>query len=101
MGYRSSAAPLYCSIAAVPRGHIAALVCEYAQADHLERDEGLIVGIEVKASATARSGDFDGLRILALACQHRFAYGVVLYDGTDVAPFGDRLAAAPLSSLWG
>ena len=66
----------------------------------LERDDGLIVAIEVKASATVRSGDFDGLRILALARQHRFAYGVVLYDGTDVVPFGDRLAAVPLSSLW-
>jgi hypothetical protein len=25
---------------------------------------------------------------------------VVLYDGEDVVPFGDRLAAAPLSCLW-
>jgi len=25
---------------------------------------------------------------------------VVLYDGADVVPFGDRLAAAPLSCLW-
>ena len=66
----------------------------------LERDDGLIAAIEVKAPATVRSGDFDGLRILALACPHRFAYGVVLYDGTDVVPFGDRLAAVPLSSLW-
>nr|WP_298136892.1 hypothetical protein [Acidiferrobacter sp.] len=36
----------------------------------LERDGGLIAVIEVKASATVRSGDFDGLRVLALACQH-------------------------------
>ena len=28
-------------------------------------------------------------------------YGIVLYDSTDVVPFGDRLAAAPLSCLWG
>ena len=28
------------------------------------------------------------------------AYGVVLYDGADIVPFGDRLAAAPLSLLW-
>lgn len=31
----------------------------------------------------------------------KFTYGVVLYDSTDFLPFGDRLAAAPLSSLWG
>jgi predicted AAA+ superfamily ATPase len=66
----------------------------------LERDDGMIVGIEVKASATVKSGDFGGLRTLAEACGDRFAYGVVLYDSTDVVPFGDRLAAAPLSTLW-
>ncbi len=57
--------------------------------------------IEVKASATVKAGDFSGLRVLAEACGDRFAFGVVLYDSTDVVPFGDRLAAAPLSCLWG
>lgn len=67
----------------------------------LERDDGMIVGIEVKASATVRSGDFSGLKVLAEACKDRFAYGVVLYDSTDIVPFGEKLAAAPLSCLWG
>lgn len=66
----------------------------------LERDDGMIVGIEVKASATVKASDFGGLRALAEACGDRFAFGVVLYDSVDVVPFGDRLAAAPLSSLW-
>ena len=66
----------------------------------LERDDGMIAGIEVKASATVRSGDFAGLRMLAETCSDRFAFGVVLYDNTDVVPFGDRLVAAPLSCLW-
>jgi len=67
----------------------------------LERDDGVIAGIEIKASATVKSSDFGGLRTLAEACRERFAYGVVLHDGADVVPFGDRLAAAPLSCLWG
>lgn len=66
----------------------------------LERDDGIIVGIEVKASATVKSADFGELRTLAEACKDRFAYGVVLYDSTDLVPFGDKLAAAPLSTLW-
>jgi predicted AAA+ superfamily ATPase len=66
----------------------------------LQRDDGMIAGIEIKASATVKSSDFGGLRTLAEACGDRFAYGVVLYDSTDVVPFGDRLAAVPLSSLW-
>ncbi len=65
----------------------------------VERDDGLIAGVEIKASATAGSGDFGGLRTLDQTCGKRFAYGVVLYDGTDVVPFGERLAAAPWSSL--
>ena len=66
----------------------------------LERDDGMIAGIEVKASATVKAGDFSGLRALADACGDRFAFGAVLYDSTDVVPFGDRLAAAPISTLW-
>jgi hypothetical protein len=66
----------------------------------LERDDGMLVGIEVKASATVTSRDFAGLRVLADACRNEFAYGVVLYDGGDIVPFGDRLAAAPISCLW-
>ncbi len=66
----------------------------------LERDDGMIVGIEVKGSARIRSNDFSGLRTLAKACGDRFAYGVVLYDNADFVPFGDRLAAAPISCLW-
>ena len=66
----------------------------------LERDDGMIAGIEVKASATVRSRDFGGLRTLAEACGERFAYGVVLYDGTEFVPFAGRMAAAPLSCLW-
>ncbi|WP_233559781.1 DUF4143 domain-containing protein [Oleomonas cavernae] len=66
----------------------------------LERDDGMIAGIEVKASATVRSSDFAGLRTLAGACGNRFAFGAVLYDGPDLVPFGDKLAAAPISTLW-
>jgi predicted AAA+ superfamily ATPase len=67
----------------------------------LERDDGMIAGLEVKASATVRASDFGGLRALAEACGDRFAFGVVLYDNADVVPFGDRLAAVSLSCLWG
>ena len=66
----------------------------------LERDDGMIAGIEVKASATVKAGDFSGMRALAEACGDRFAFGTILYDSADVVPFGDRLAAAPLSCLW-
>jgi len=67
----------------------------------LVRDDGMIMGIEVKAAATVKSSDLAGLRTLAEARKERFACGVVLYDSTDVVPFGERLAAVPLSCFWG
>ncbi len=66
----------------------------------LERDDGMIAGIEVKAAATVGSDDFAGLRTLAEACGERFAHGVILYDSAEFVPFSDKLAAAPLSCLW-
>jgi len=66
----------------------------------LERDDGAIVGIEVKASATVNEHDFGGLRRLARACGDRLKLGLVLYDGETSVPFGERLFAAPISTLW-
>lgn len=66
----------------------------------VEDGRGRIVGIEVKASATVSTGDFSGLRRLASACGDRFALGLVLYDHDRTVPFGDRMAAAPVSTLW-
>lgn len=66
----------------------------------LERDDGTIAGIEVKAAATVRSSDFAGLRIPAETIGERFAYGVVLYDSADFVPFERKLTAVPISSLW-
>lgn len=66
----------------------------------LERDDGMIVGIEVKASATVSTADFSGLKMLAETCQDKFAFGTVLYDSSEIVPFGERLAAVPISCLW-
>jgi predicted AAA+ superfamily ATPase len=66
----------------------------------LERDDGGIVGIEVKAAATVTEHDFGGLRRLAHACGDRLKLGLVLYDGETSVPFGERLFAAPVSALW-
>ncbi|MBV5265908.1 ATP-binding protein [Pinisolibacter aquiterrae] len=66
----------------------------------LERDDGRLIGLEVKASATVAASDFAGLRTLAESCGDRFAFGAVLHDGDTVVPFGPKLAAVPISCLW-
>lgn len=65
----------------------------------LENGMGQIVGIEVKASSTVTSGDFAGLRAVAEAVGSRFVRGIVLYTGSQVIPFGERMHAVPISIL--
>jgi len=66
----------------------------------IENESGAMVAIEVKASATVRTGDFKGIRKLQNVCGDKLKIGIVLYDGTTAVPFGDRLFAAPISCLW-
>lgn len=67
----------------------------------IENGAGQLVGVEVKAAATVNSSDLKGLRKLASLPGEQFQMGMVLYDGTETMPLGDRIWAAPLSSLWG
>lgn len=79
----------------------------YRDADKVEVDvvienaAGRLVGVEVKAAATVRESDLRGLRKLASLAGSQFTMGVLLYDGNEALPLGDRIWAAPLSSLWG
>jgi uncharacterized protein len=66
----------------------------------IEDSRGHVVGIEVKAAATVSGADFSGLCKLAEACGKRFIIGLVLYDHDTIVPFGERLFAAPISTLW-
>jgi hypothetical protein len=66
----------------------------------LEDRSGNLVGVEVKASASVSSGDFNGLRKLKELTGARFQRGVVLYTGTNAVPFSDGLWALPVQCLW-
>lgn len=66
----------------------------------IEDAQGRIVGVEVKASKTITEGDLQHLRWLAQALEKRWAGGVVLHLGTEQAPFGEKLWAMPVCSLW-
>ena len=66
----------------------------------LERPDGSVTGIEVKASKRVVSADFKGMEALWDLAKHDFVCGIVLYSGEDVIPFGDRFLAVPFSALW-
>jgi uncharacterized protein len=66
----------------------------------IERRDGTIIGIEVKAAASVNASDLRGLKYLRDRLGERFVAGVLLYTGPNTVPYGDRLAAVPLSALW-
>ncbi|MDK9719484.1 MAG: DUF4143 domain-containing protein, partial [Trichlorobacter sp.] len=68
----------------------------------IERCDGGVVGVEVKASMTVKQADFNGLANLAEYAKDRFLHGILLYSGDKILPFkvNDRLFhAVPLSTL--
>jgi predicted AAA+ superfamily ATPase len=79
----------------------------YRDADKVEVDvvienaAGQVIGVEIKAAATASGNDLRGLKKLSNLAGDRFRMGVLLYDGEETLPLGDKIWAAPLSTLWG
>ncbi len=67
----------------------------------IENAAGQLVGVEVKASATVKESDLRGLRKLASLAGDQFKMGILLYDGDETLPLGDKIWAAPLATLWG
>jgi len=67
----------------------------------IEDSTGQLVGVEVKAAATVKKSDLRGLKRLASVAGKQFKQGVILYDGTETLPLGDKCWAVPISTLWG
>src|SRR5215469_7240401 len=66
----------------------------------LESASGDIIACEVKAAETVRSEDFRGIQRLARRVGDQLVAGIVLYAGGSPLPFGERLRAWPISTLW-
>ena len=64
----------------------------------VERDDGALLGIEVKAGAVSR-GDFNHISWFAKHLAPASFTGIVLYSGKDTLSFGEGLYAVPLSAL--
>jgi len=59
-------------------------------------------GVEIKAAASVKSDDAEGLRRLAAQAGNDFVGGIVFYDGESSLPLDQslNLYAVPLSKLW-
>jgi len=66
----------------------------------IEKRDGSLLAIEVKASHTVMPEDFRHIRFLQNALPDKFAKGIVLYSGEKVIEFGKNLLAIPFTALW-
>jgi uncharacterized protein len=66
----------------------------------IETAGGQLIGIEVKASATATASDAGHLAWLRDETGDAFATGIVLHTGPHVFPVSERILGAPVSALW-
>jgi predicted AAA+ superfamily ATPase len=66
----------------------------------VELGGGDVLGIEIKASAAPTPDAAKHLAWLRDELGPRFVRGVVLHTGSRAYPLGERLSAAPISTLW-
>ena len=67
----------------------------------VERDDGAILGIEIKAGSTINKHDFRHLEWFRdnLANDRKFT-GIILYSGEFCGSFGDGLCSVPFGAFW-
>lgn len=66
----------------------------------LERDDGAVVAIEVKAGSRVSGKELRGLTGLRSLLGSRFLGGIVLYLGERAYTYDDRIHIVPLDRLW-
>ncbi|MCO5314159.1 MAG: DUF4143 domain-containing protein [Microthrixaceae bacterium] len=59
-----------------------------------------VIAIEVKASSAPSRADGAHIEWLRDTLGERFVAGVVLHTGPSLFALSDRIAAAPIASLW-
>jgi predicted AAA+ superfamily ATPase len=75
---------------------------EHREIDFLiEREDGALLGVDVKTGSAINSGDFRHLRWFRenIAKSRSFA-GIVLYSGKLAGSMGEGLWAVPFGALW-
>jgi len=66
----------------------------------LEKRNGDLIGLEVKAKENITPHDFSLLKELQSLTGKSFKKGIVLYGGEKILPFGKNLYAMPIEALW-
>jgi predicted AAA+ superfamily ATPase len=65
----------------------------------IERKDGSLIGIEVKAAANISADTFRHLNVFAEETGKKFLRGVVFYTGSEPIPFAKNMFALPIDTL--
>lgn len=66
----------------------------------IERSDGALVALEVKASQKIDERTFSAIKMFADETKKHFLRGIVLYTGKDSIPFAKNLFALPINCIW-
>ena len=67
----------------------------------IEREDGAILGIEVKSGSSVGKNDFKHLEWFKKnLVKEKLFIGIVVYTGEAVLPFGEGFWAVPMGDLW-
>jgi len=66
----------------------------------IEKSDGKLVAIEVKASTKITAADFNHIKTFADDTGNKFLKGIVFYTGKEIIPFAKNLFAIPVDLLW-
>ena len=66
----------------------------------IERNDGKLIAVEVKATTKIDSSDFNHIKSFADETGNKFLRGVLFYTGSEIIPFAKNLFALPVSTLW-
>lgn len=66
----------------------------------IERDDGSVIGIEVKAGTRVAGKDLAGLRVIRDALGEAFIAGVAMHTGARSYTADDRIHVLPIDRLW-
>ncbi len=66
----------------------------------IERSDGKITAIEVKATSKIAAADFNHIKSFEEENRAKFLRGIIFYTGKESIPFAKNLFALPINSLW-
>lgn len=66
----------------------------------IERSDGAVIAVEVKASSKVDSAMFNHMKAFADELGDKFLRGIIFYTGNEPIPFAKNLIALPVEVLW-